>query len=104
MTGKTRGKSRVVKAAVAVFLALLAVSGCATTIKTNVLMPGRVSQAAQFKSDERSEESADIFAAGTKYLVARMRLREHIPDNELDVFEVTRWNRVAVSGFTRRNV
>jgi hypothetical protein len=50
MTGKARGKSRVVKAAVAVFLALLAVSGCATTIKTNVLMPGRVSQAAQFKS------------------------------------------------------
>ncbi len=30
--------------------ALLMTTGCATTIKTNVLMPGRVDQAAQFKS------------------------------------------------------
>jgi len=33
-----------------VLCALLITTGCATTIKTNVLMPGRVDQAAQFKS------------------------------------------------------
>ncbi len=37
-------------AATAAFIVLLAVSGCATTIKTNVLMPGRIDEAAQFKS------------------------------------------------------
>lgn len=31
-------------------LAIFILSGCATTIKTNVLMPGKVDQAAQFKS------------------------------------------------------
>jgi hypothetical protein len=31
-------------------LALFILSGCATTIKTNVLMPGNIDQAAQFKS------------------------------------------------------
>ena len=31
-------------------LALVLSSGCATTIKTNVLMPGKIDQAAQFKN------------------------------------------------------
>ncbi len=35
---------------VVLVFALLASTGCATTVKTNVLMPGRIDQAAQFKS------------------------------------------------------
>lgn len=43
-------KERVLRIFLFGVIALLMASGCATTIKTNVLMPGRVDQAAQFKS------------------------------------------------------
>lgn len=44
------GRDRIMRSTVVCALALLAVSGCATTIKTNVLMPGRIDEAAKFKS------------------------------------------------------
>lgn len=44
------GRNRMMRSTVICALALAVTAGCATTVKTNVLMPGRVDQAAQFKS------------------------------------------------------
>lgn len=50
MMQEARNRVGMGKVAAAAVLALLAFSGCATKIKTNVLMPGRIDEAAKFKS------------------------------------------------------
>ncbi len=43
-------RGRMCRAMVCALVAAMTAAGCATTVKTNVLMPGRIDQAAQFKS------------------------------------------------------
>ena len=57
-------------------------------------------KASELERDKRGESVACAVAACAKYLVTRLRLFEHIPDNELRVLKVAR--RRARRRFARR--